>query len=78
MSQTDTDRREPPEPLVMSDTEILDWINDYGLKLVCKKFDDISYGWEVSNNLVSVFGLGLKRQVCRAAAILKQYEDHDE
>ncbi len=79
------DRLEPPEPLVMSDTEILDWVDTYVSWVEMPHITNDLIGWEVRVHALDgadielhAKGNGLRHAVCQAAAIFKQMADRDE
>jgi len=78
MSQSDTDRLEPPEPLVMSDTEILDYVELKKIHIVRgrgSKHEWFVYVYRVGIHITMEYTF--RKAVCLAAAIIKQQEDHD-
>lgn len=79
MSQSDTDRLEPPDPIEMSDKEIIDWIEKNVSQIWC---DSISGKWiiDFKDELdePSIRSPTFRDSVRWGAATLQQKEDHDE
>ena len=76
MSQTETDRHEPPKPLVMSDTEILDFLSSRNITAERAASGEWFVYWHKPKR-GHIMGHTLRNTVCRAAAYLKQDEDQD-